>query len=337
MKFSLKRKSIFLIFLISFIVAGVAAGISYRTYSQTMDARYKANAMDIAKTAAALSDPEKVQSYARQVLAIYQQDPAPEFSSDGQEQAYYQQYAPIQQDPYYAELYNTLQSVKTNNRDVLYLYLFVLDEDSRTGIYLIDADDSENACPMGTWDVIYPQNYAVFDDPAQGFPAYISHSDFGWLCSAGAPVLADDGTVAAYAMVDISMDEVMADRAMFLRNLILGGLAATVALTLLSMPDDQQNRGTAHQSACLGYLRFPAEPGPAQGREQHFPAEHPHRRRDRKSGPVHPAHGAGHQPVHFQPGRHHGGEGTDRGGIERCHPDPGRYAAQHLPRLSHPP
>lgn len=235
MKVSLRGKSIFLIFLISFIVAGVAAGISYRTYSQTMDARYKANAMDIAKTAAALSDPEKVQSYARQVLAIYQQDPAPEFSSDGQEQAYYQQYAPIQQDSYYARLYDTLQSVKTNNRDVLYLYLFVLDEDSRTGIYLIDADDSENACPMGTWDIIYPQNYGVFDDPAQGFPAYITHSDFGWLCSAGAPVLADDGTVAAYAMVDISMDEVMADRALFLRNLILGVLAATIALTLLSI------------------------------------------------------------------------------------------------------
>lgn len=231
MKFSLKKKSILLVLLIAIVIAAVAAAISYRVYSRTMFSYYEASAMDIAQTAASLSDPDKVLSYADQVLEIYRQSPAPEFSTEQQEADYYRQYEPIKDD-YYDQLYNLLQTVKANNRNVLYIYLFVLDEASHTGVYLVDADDSENACPMGTWDIIYPQNYAVFDNPEQGFPAYITRSDFGWLCSAGAPILTDDGAVAGYAMVDISMDQVMADREMFLRNLIAGVLVAAVVLTL---------------------------------------------------------------------------------------------------------
>ena len=215
--------------IIALTIAVVAAAVSYRLYAGTMDTRYKNSALDIARTAAALSDSDAVARYADAVLAIYRQDPAPEWTDAAAEQAYYAQYAAIPDD-YYHQLYTLLQSVKTNNRDVLYLYLFVLDPESRTGIYLLDVDNSDSACPMGTRDVIYPQNYGVFDDPAQGFPAYITHSDFGWLCSAGAPITTDDGTVVGYAMVDISMDAVMADRAAFLRNLILAVLAATVVL-----------------------------------------------------------------------------------------------------------
>lgn len=231
MKFSLKKKSVLLVLLIALVIASVAAGISYQIYSSTMFTHYETSAMDIARTAAALSDSDKVLSYAEQVLEIYRESPAPEFSSDQEQEAYYRQYEHIQDD-YYDQLFDLLQSVKVNNRNVLYIYLFALDKASHTGVYLVDADNSENACPMGTWDIIYPQNYAVFDNPEQGFPAYITRSEFGWLCSAGAPIVTDDGTVAGYAMVDISMDQVMADRAMFLRHLIAGVLVAAVVLTL---------------------------------------------------------------------------------------------------------
>lgn len=229
MKFSLKIKTALLVTTIALTIAVVAAVVSYRLYAGTMDTRYKDSTLDIARTAAALSDGDAVARYADAVLEIYRRNPAPEWADAAAEQDYYDQYAAIPDD-YYHQLYNLLQGVKTNNRDVLYLYLFVLDPESRTGIYLLDVDDSDSACPMGTWDVIYPQNYGVFEDPALGFPAYISHSDFGWLCSAGAPITTDDGTVVGYAMVDISMDAVMADRAAFLRNLILAVLAATVVL-----------------------------------------------------------------------------------------------------------
>ena len=49
-----------------------------------------------------------------------------------------------------------------------------------TCIYLVDPDTSENACPTGVWDIIYPENYENMKTPEKGFPAYITNRGF-WL------------------------------------------------------------------------------------------------------------------------------------------------------------
>ena len=233
-KFSLKAKSIIFVLLIALVLSITAIYISYQVYATTMDNRYRTSAMDLAKTAASLADAQKVEQYADKMMAIYSQNPMQEPETEQEILDYYAQFDGVA-DEYYSVLYATLDSIKQNNGDVMYLYLFVLDPDTHTGVYLIDIDDSEYACPMGTWDIIYEGNYAVFDDPTVGFPAYISNSDYGWLCSAGAPVYGADGSVVAYAMIDISMNEVMADRTAFLYNIMLIIVVATVALVLLFM------------------------------------------------------------------------------------------------------
>ena len=233
-KFPLKAKSIIFVLLIALVLSITAIYISYQVYATTMDNRYRTSAMDLAKTAASLADAQKVEQYADKMMAIYSQNPMQEPETEQEMLDYYAQFDGVA-DEYYRVLYATLDSIKQNNGDVMYLYLFVLDPDTHTGVYLIDIDDSEYACPMGTWDIIYEGNYAVFDDPTVGFPAYISNSDYGWLCSAGAPVYGADGSVVAYAMIDISMNEVMADRTTFLYNIMLIMVAATVALVLLFM------------------------------------------------------------------------------------------------------
>lgn len=233
-RFSLKAKSILLILMIALVLSSTAIYISYQVYATTMDSRYRTTAMDLAKTAAALSDSAKVKQYADEMMRIYRENPMQEPETDQELMDYYASFDGIA-DEYYPVLYQTLDSIKRNNGDVMYLYLFALDAQTKTGVYLIDIDDSEYACPMGTWDVIYEGNYAVFDDPTIGFPAYISNSDYGWLCSAGAPVYAEDGSVIAYAMIDVSMDEVMANREAFLKNILLIMVASTLLLALVFM------------------------------------------------------------------------------------------------------
>ena len=233
-KFSLKAKSILLILMIALVLSGTAIYISYQVYATTMDSRYRTTAMDLAKTAAALSDSAKVKQYADEMMRIYRENPMQEPETDEELETYYASFDGVA-DEYYPELYKTLDSIKRNNGDVLYLYLVALDAQTKTGVYLIDIDDTEYACPMGTWDIIYEDNYAVFDDPAIGFPAYISNSDYGWLCSAGAPVYAEDGSAIAYAMIDISMDEVMANREEFLKNVLLIMAASTLLFALVFM------------------------------------------------------------------------------------------------------
>ena len=231
-RFPLKVKSILFVLVIALVLSSTAIYISYQVYSTTMDNRYRSNAMDLAKTAAALADSAKIAEYAEKMMRIYRDDPMLELQTEQEMIEYYARYDEVA-DEYYTVLYQTLDSIKKNNKDVLYLYLFALDADTCTGVYLIDIDDSDYACPMGTWDVIYEENYAVFEDPTIGFPAYISNSDYGWLCSAGAPVYAADGSVIAYAMIDISMDEVMTDRVAFLNNILMIMIVATVLLALL--------------------------------------------------------------------------------------------------------
>ena len=230
MQFSLKKKSILFVLVIAVILSCVAVFVGYRIYSDTMDEHYETTSLDLARTAAALVDAEKVRAYSESVLEIYRQAPMPEFETAREEADYFAQYAPIQDESYW-EMFDILQDIKTNNRDVQYLYLFTLDPESRSGVYLLDADTSESACPMGTWDIIYPENYAVFEEPERGFPAYITQTEeFGWLCSAGAPVVAGDGAVVAYAMIEVSMNDVMADRADFLRNISLAMAGVTIVL-----------------------------------------------------------------------------------------------------------
>lgn len=166
MKFSLKKKSILFVLVIALVLSCVAVFIGYRIYSDTMDERYENISMDLAKTAADLVDAEKVRDYTEAILEIYRKNPMPEFKSQQEEADYYAQYTGIQ-DEAYQEMFNVLQAVKSNNRDVQYLYISTLDTQSRSGIYILDVDTSESACPMGTWDIIYPENYGIFEDPGR--------------------------------------------------------------------------------------------------------------------------------------------------------------------------
>ena len=233
MKFSLKKKSILFVLVIALVLSCVAVFIGYRIYSDTMDERYENISMDLAKTAADLVDAEKVRDYTEAILEIYRKNPMPEFKSQQEEADYYAQYTGIQ-DEAYQEMFNVLQAVKSNNRDVQYLYISTLDTQSKSGIYILDVDTSESACPMGTWDIIYPENYGIFEDPERGFPAYTTQTaEFGWLCTAGAPIITDDGTVVGYAMIEVSMNDVMADRADFLRNISAAMAVATVIMAVI--------------------------------------------------------------------------------------------------------
>ena len=233
MKFSLKKKSILFVLVIALVLSCVAVFIGYRIYSDTMDERYENISMDLAKTAADLVDAEKVRDYTEAILEIYRKNPMPEFKSQQEEADYYAQYTGIQ-DEAYQEMFNVLQAVKSNNRDVQYLYISTLDTQSKSGIYILDVDTSESACPMGTWDIIYPENYGIFEDPERGFPAYTTQTaEFGWLCTAGAPIITDDGTVVGYAMIEVSMNDVMADRADFLQNISLAMAGATILMAVI--------------------------------------------------------------------------------------------------------
>lgn len=232
LKLSLGQKAVCATLILAFVLTITAVLVSFHVYSVTMDTHYQTLTMNVAKTAARVVDSRKVETYTKAVMDIYSKHPSPEFSDTQGEQEYLAQYDGIKDDGYW-QLFKTMEKVKESN-DVLSLYISYMDPKTMTGIYILDADTSENACPTGTWERILPKNYEAMTHQEDGFPSYISNTDeYGWLCSAGAAVLDQDEQVVAHVFVDISMNRVMRDRYDYLIRLCLILLAATLVLILL--------------------------------------------------------------------------------------------------------
>lgn len=229
---SLGKKAVIVILLFASALIITAVVNSYRVYANTMDEHYRMLALNVARTAAELADSDWVRKYTEEVEEIYSLNPAPEFEKEEEQKAYYEQYDSLKDKDYLA-VRETLQKIKEAN-DVLSLYIAYVDEGSRTGVYLVDADTSENGCETGDWDIIYEQNYNVFEHPEISFPAYITNTEeYGWLCSAGVAITDDGGNVVAHSIVDISMDDVMKDRQSFLIHICLVMLVVTTILVFL--------------------------------------------------------------------------------------------------------
>ena len=231
---SLSRKVAMMILLFAFLLAAAAAFVSYYIFAKTVDNYYGHVTMSIAKTAAAMVDKDLTKYYTDAIKEIYLADPAPEWNDEEEQAAYLAKYDALKTEGY-QQLFDTLYKVREAN-SVMSLYIVYMDQQTKTCVYIVDADTSEKACPAGTWDIVYEQNYEALSHPEGGFPAYITRTEeFGWLCSAGAPILDEDGTVIAHAMVDISMDNVMKARHSYLFKLMILLITLTAILTGLAI------------------------------------------------------------------------------------------------------
>ncbi len=199
---SLRTKTLALVIVIVLLLSATVITISYGVYTRTMDEHYRNIASNIAKTAASQMDGDRMAWYAKT----------------------------LQKDEAYDQMLEILYDIKDNN-DVTFLYVQQVRPDGAT--YLMDADDVETACPLGQTDPLAPATYQYLDHLEDGVPPIITHSEYGWLCTAGEPIFDSSGTVVALACVDLSMDEIMADRQHFLGMLILSMVLAILAATVL--------------------------------------------------------------------------------------------------------
>ena len=229
MKTHLRTKAVCGILIMALALTLAAGLISYRVYAGAMDNHYRMMAKNIAQTAADVMDKSAVRKYTDAVKAVYLADPAPEFESDRELEDYLAKYDGLKDDGYW-ELFRMLEKIKLAN-GVVSLYISYMDPESMTGVYILDADNTETGCPAGTWDIIYPDNYEAMTHPEDGFDAYITDTEeYGWLCSAGVAVPDEDGQVIAHVFVDISMDSVMHDRQSYLTRLCAVLVLVTAAM-----------------------------------------------------------------------------------------------------------
>lgn len=240
MKISLKIKAICVVLTVAVVLAIVSVAVSYNIYSQTMDEHYRTMAMNLAETEAAVVDSVMVRKLQQETMEIYREicrrdAELPDFDhfTDEEWESYYQEFETVVRSAAYADTIERLHDIAAAN-DVMSIYICYMDAETGKAVYIVDGSTAAEACRTGNCDNIEEGNRLLMQKGIYDFPAYITNYDeYGWLCSASAAIYDKDGNVIGNAYVDISMDQVMRDRNMFLVKLVLGLAAASCLLVVL--------------------------------------------------------------------------------------------------------
>ncbi len=232
MKKSLRNKITFGLFAFAVVLIVIAVTVSYIVNRDMMDKHYKTKADELSAVIAQAVDISQVRETKGMIREVFDRTENKVFSDEWGSpafNAYVENFAFIGETPVYKALLGKLREIQ-NSIDVECVYLSMTDPVEKAFVYLVDAD-TEEPCPIGCMDPIYEINYSVLEDPARGFPAYITNTEeYGWLVSAGSPVTDEDGTVLCYAFVDVSMEHIRAWQHQFLITIVV----IMSILTLLS-------------------------------------------------------------------------------------------------------
>ncbi len=117
-----------------------------------------------------------------------------------------------------------------NMEAIKYLYIIACgDENAERDMYLVD-DDENPIYETGYYEDREPELMGM--DLTQRVEPTISTGDWGWLCSAYAPVYDSDGNVVCQIGCDFGMDDVMAERYRSLMYVVLTAIALTAVVLI---------------------------------------------------------------------------------------------------------
>ena len=213
---SIRIKIALSIVLMLLIISSTVLIISYYTYENAMNEQYEKTGMNIGRTVAALLDDQMVAAFSEGVVGISEQDAIAKMESEE-----------------YQEIISILQTVRESN-EVLYLYM-IKPMDNGTYYYLFDSDTTEEACPYGYNEPYYPGVFEESKDillTGAGVEPMISNEDYGWIITVSYPYHVD-GEFLGYIGIDISMDDVVADRMDFLYRTMIIVIGITIVFAIL--------------------------------------------------------------------------------------------------------
>lgn len=230
--FSLSTKVATLIIITASILSLLSVSISYRIYRDTMDKRYYAQCAAAVNLMSAALDGDALRG----------------IISAGKETAAYREFE------------KRLTHIKRNMPDITYMYVYQIKNDGCHVVFDLDTPDVKGA-ELG--DVV------DFDDM---FKKYLpdllagreiapitAYGQFGWLMSVYKPILDSEKKCVAYAAVDIAMDDVVADRYIFVIRVLSLLFGASVIIVSFSLWFAQKNIVAPLNSLASATNRFAYE------------------------------------------------------------------------------
>ncbi len=240
-KVSLKIKvAVLMLFFTVFLSVGTTV-VSYLAYTDSFNRHYEDLATSVTKTAASVIDPDIAEKVTNEVKKVYREKcaenggnpPDVDSFSEAERQAYYDDFAYIEEMPEYKSLLKLLQKLREDNH-VVSLYIGYTDVETMRDLYIVDASEEGQACSPGDFDLVEEEHVAKVQSGDYEFPAYVTnYEEYGWLCSASAPIFKEgvDNAAVCMVLVDISMDKIVSDRQSFLIRIV--EIIAVVAVIML--------------------------------------------------------------------------------------------------------
>ncbi|MCR5791192.1 MAG: GGDEF domain-containing protein [Lachnospiraceae bacterium] len=232
---SLKVKLTIGIITICFMIGVVAILSVRRIATSVIDKEYMDKAEQITEAVVNTIDPAEVKTITDIVMDVYENVdtvvPSTEWGSDAWND-YMANYEGIEDLPLFQELRAKLREYQDIFK-VDCLYFTVYRRSAVHGIYILDAAPDEDACPPGCVDSF--EDGVWPDDENQTLPTTITNEEvYGWLVTAGYPVIID-GNVVCYLCVDISMNDIKAKERGYVVTTALTMFALTVFFLLVAI------------------------------------------------------------------------------------------------------
>lgn len=206
---SLKVKMSIGVIFICLLIGVLAVILVNRIAKDIVDKEYRNRAEQIAKAVVTTVDAREVKELTDDVMSIYRKvDKVVSSSQWGSEEwnKYMNNYDGIVKRPVYHSIRKHLR-VYQDIFDVSCIYIMQFNKNQNHAIYVIDAA-YEDICPPGVVDSFADGFWP--DESGYSIPTTITNEQiYGWLVSAGCPVMLN-GEVVAYICVDISMNDIKA-------------------------------------------------------------------------------------------------------------------------------
>ena len=205
---------IVLLFSVS-LVSGVAIGFFSSSIKTITRNHYIEHSIEVADTLSLYVDLDNVKTVKNKVNEIYQSIPEDQrFDNSHWDEdewnTYLDKYNAVLEMPEYIALMNQVKTFHEKN-NAKYVCLIYADYNYNRVIYLIDDSPEEDWCRPGSFDDFTNHDYSIYDNPYEGFtPEITNMPEYGYLVSVGRPILDESNNIIAFALVDLSMDDIIA-------------------------------------------------------------------------------------------------------------------------------
>ena len=229
-RFPLWAKALAVLLLTVFIVSGAAINFFSTSISNMTRNHYIEHSIELADTLGIYLDITSVKNLKVKVIdSIYNNIPESEKvenSSWGEPEweTYLENYSVLLDDVDYLKIMEQLAEFHSKN-DVKFTCLVYADLTNYRIVYLADDSDLDDRCLPGSFDDFTETDMTVVDHLADGFtPEITNMPEYGYLASVARPIFdgeKDPNNIVAFALVDLSMDDIIAKEGSNTRELTI--------------------------------------------------------------------------------------------------------------------